>query len=67
MIKTMINFLGHSWKTVLYPVAIICIILFDQLMGFSVYTTIFKILVFSIIHIFVVSGKYEKVDDIFCV
>ena len=64
MIKTMINFLGHSWKTVLYPVAIICIILFDQLMGFSVYTTIFKILVFSIIHIFVVKRtKYIYDSD----
>lgn len=46
----MSNFLRHSWKSLFYPVAILFIILFDQLMGFSIYITIFKILLFSIVH-----------------
>ena len=60
----MINLLRHSWKTVFYPVAVIFIIMFDQFMGFSVYVTIFKILMFSILHAFVVKRTKYIYDSV---
>lgn len=48
------DFLKRNWKTLFYPFAILFIILFDQVLGFSPYITILKILIFSIIHAFIV-------------
>ena len=60
----MIHFLQNSWKTLFYPVAILFIVLFDQFMGFSIYVTIFKVLLFSSIHVFVVKRTNYIYDSL---
>ena len=55
-----------NWQTFLFPIALVFIILFDRVIGFSYTITVIKVLIISIIHVFLVyKTKYIYKSEIY--
>ena len=60
------KFIKLNWQTFLFPISLLFIFLFDRVVGFSYSITIIKILVISILHMFLVyKTKYIYKSEIY--